>query len=55
VRPANSEVFELIADAALIREQTGWEPRVPLREGLERTIDFVRERLSAFKPHLYTI
>jgi NAD dependent epimerase/dehydratase len=55
VRPANSEVFELIADATLIREQTGWTPQVPLREGLERTIDFVRERLPAFKPHLYTI
>ena len=55
VRPANSEVFELIADATLIRAQTGWEPQVPLREGLERTIEFVRERLSSFKPHLYTI
>jgi NAD dependent epimerase/dehydratase len=55
IRPANSEVFELIADASLLREQTGWAPQVTLREGIERTVEFVRERLSALKPHLYTI
>ena len=30
-----------------IREATGWEPRVPLREGLERTIEWYREHPGA--------
>jgi NAD dependent epimerase/dehydratase len=55
VRPDNSEVFELLADASELRAATRWEPQVPLREGLERTVAFVRERLATLKPHLYTI
>lgn len=55
VRPDNSEVFELLADASELRAATGWSPQVPLREGLERTVAFVRERLATLKPHLYTI
>ena len=55
VRPDNSEVFELLADASELRALTGWAPEVPLREGLERTVAFVRERLATLKPHLYTI
>jgi nucleoside-diphosphate-sugar epimerase len=32
-------------DIALARSVLGWEPTVPLREGLERTIDWFRETL----------
>jgi dTDP-glucose 4,6-dehydratase len=32
-------------DITLARERLGWEPRVPLREGLERTAAWFRERL----------
>jgi dTDP-glucose 4,6-dehydratase len=31
-------------DITLARESLGWEPRVPLREGLQRTIEAYRER-----------
>ena len=34
-------------DIALARKQLGWEPRVPLDEGLRRTIEYFRTVLSA--------
>jgi dTDP-glucose 4,6-dehydratase len=33
-------------DITLAREQLGWEPVVPLREGLERTADWFRQSLE---------
>lgn len=38
------EPGDFVSDIAKIRRLTGWEPRVPLREGLERTIEFYRTR-----------
>ncbi|MGH9230964.1 MAG: UDP-glucuronic acid decarboxylase family protein [Acidimicrobiales bacterium] len=37
-------------DISLAREQLGWEPVVPLREGLERTADWFRPRLGLRSP-----
>jgi dTDP-glucose 4,6-dehydratase len=34
-------------DIAVAREVLGWEPKVPLEEGLERTIGFFRAQLAA--------
>jgi dTDP-glucose 4,6-dehydratase len=34
-------------DITLAREKLGWEPRVTLREGLERTVEYFRQRLSS--------
>jgi UDP-glucuronate decarboxylase len=33
-------------DITVARERLGWEPTIPLEEGLERTIAYFRERLS---------
>jgi nucleoside-diphosphate-sugar epimerase len=55
VRPDASEVFELLADASKLNTLTGWAPQTGLREGLEHTVAFVRERLAFLKPHLYTV
>ena len=33
-------------DIGLAREMIGWEPRVELEAGLERTIDYFRVRLG---------
>lgn len=53
VRPPASEVMELIADASSLREATGWQPRVSLEEGLDRTVQWWRDRLHAgdVRPH----
>jgi NAD dependent epimerase/dehydratase len=55
VRPQASEVFELLADNTALKETTGWSPSVSLRDGLEQTVEFVRDHLDHFKPHLYTV
>ncbi len=46
LRPSNSEVRALLADARRFCQATGWEARVSLREGLEHTIAWWRTRLS---------
>jgi NAD dependent epimerase/dehydratase len=46
LRPANSEVRALLADCSRFARATGWSPRVALREGLERTVEWWRARLS---------
>ncbi|MBV9520292.1 MAG: SDR family NAD(P)-dependent oxidoreductase [Hyphomicrobiales bacterium] len=46
MRPAGSEVRALLADSRRLNEDTGWRPRIDLREGLERTIAWWRERLA---------
>lgn len=38
------EPGDFVSDITKIRELLGWEPRVELREGLQRTIDFYRTR-----------
>lgn len=55
VRPAGSEVGELVADASALRGLTGWEPRVPLREGIERTAAWVRASPGLLRAGVYTI
>jgi UDP-glucose 4-epimerase len=46
LRPQNSEVRALLADCTRFRRATGWSPRVNLREGLEKTVEWWRCRLS---------
>jgi NAD dependent epimerase/dehydratase len=55
VRPAASEVGELIADTTALREATGWAPQVPLRAGLAETITWVEKNLDRLKPHVYNV
>jgi NAD dependent epimerase/dehydratase len=55
IRPEASEVFELLADASRLRELTGWAPQVTLREGLERTSEWVARNLARLKPELYNV
>lgn len=43
IRPEASEVERLLGSNALARDLCGWEPRIPLRKGLERTVAWFRE------------
>ncbi len=47
LRPANSEVMALLADATRLTEEAGWRPTVDLREGLTRTVAWWRGRLDS--------
>lgn len=54
LRPANSEVFELVADTTRARERCGWQPRVSLREGIARVVDYVRANLHRYDVDRFT-
>lgn len=55
LRPKASEVDRLCADTTSLRQLSGWEPKVTLREGLTRTIDWVRNHLGSYSIGGYTI
>ncbi len=55
LRPDASEVERLLADNTLAGTLLGWKPRVGLEEGLERTIAWMREHLSRFRPGVYAV
>jgi len=40
------DVYRIALDNARAREQLGWEPRIPLDEGLRLTVDYFREQIS---------
>jgi NAD dependent epimerase/dehydratase len=54
LRPAASEVFELIADASAAKARGGWEPRVRLRDGLGQVLEYVRANLHRYDVDRYT-
>jgi UDP-glucose 4-epimerase len=43
------ETGDFVADIARIRREVGWQPRVPLADGLARTVTECRSQLSALK------
>jgi nucleoside-diphosphate-sugar epimerase len=55
MRPPMSEVQRLLADISLARERLDWEPRVNLREGLGRTIDWIAENLHLYRTDRYQV
>jgi UDP-glucose 4-epimerase len=44
--PRKGDVYRIALDNALARDQLGWEPRIPLEEGLSLTVDYFREQVS---------
>ncbi len=57
LRPEHSEVERLWCDNSKICEFTGFSPKVSLREGLEKTIDWFRqtENLRKYKADIYNV
>jgi nucleoside-diphosphate-sugar epimerase len=55
LRPAGSEVDRLCCDNRRAREWAGWEPRMPLEEGLRRTSDWVRDNLHLLDTEGYVV
>jgi len=55
LRPPQSEVMHLHAAARKARDLIGWEPQVSLEEGLQRTIDWIREHLDLYRPGKYEV
>ena len=55
MRPKTSEVDRLLSDNSKAKKTLGWEPRVPLEEGLKRTIAWVKSNPDMFSPGRYLI
>ena len=55
VRPEKSEVDRLVADNSKAKKLIGWEPKVSLNEGLNRTIQWCSKNLSSYKVDIYNI
>jgi dTDP-glucose 4,6-dehydratase len=54
-RPKASEVERLFASNQRARELLGWQPRVSLHKGLEKTITWFQSRAGKYKHELYYI
>ena len=55
LRPADSEVMKLHADAGKARQLIGWEAHVTLDEGLRRTVDWIGRNLERYRPDVYEV
>lgn len=53
LRPRKSEVMRLVSDNTRAREVLGWTPRVSLEDGLQLTIDWIRENLDRYQVGQY--
>ena len=55
VRPAHSEVNRLLCNNQKAKELIGWQPSVNLKEGLAKTVNWLKENQQAYKSDLYNI
>jgi NAD dependent epimerase/dehydratase len=55
IRPGKSEVERLLADTGRMNELTGWQSSVSLDEGLKKTVDWISDHFSLYKPEVYAI
>ena len=57
LRPEKSEVFRLWCDNTLLNSLTGFETQVDIREGLQRTIDWIvkPDNLKQYKSQIYNV
>jgi len=57
LRPKGSEVFRLWGDNSKIRQLTGWQPQLDIREGLKRTIEWFTDpdNLKLYKADRYNV
>lgn len=55
IRPAGSEVLQLLCDNTRAKELVGWSPRHSLEDGLKGTIEFISSNRHRFRPAQYTV
>lgn len=55
LRPKDSEVLRLLSNNTYAQEMTGWQPAYSLREGLAKTIDWIKDHLELFNIGSYQI
>ena len=57
IRPEKSEVFRLWCDNSKIEKLTGFKPEVDIRQGLQKTIDWITQshNLNSYKSEIYNV
>jgi len=55
VRPENSEVERLRCDNTKLMKYTDWKPQYNLTQGLNETINWIKDNLEVFKHNLYNV
>ncbi|ASW57474.1 NAD-dependent dehydratase [Plantactinospora sp. KBS50] len=55
IRPPSSEVFELVAATDRAQERFGWRPETPLRTGLAKVVEYVRQHPERFDVDRYAV
>jgi len=55
LRPEQSEVMRLHADASLAHRVLGWHPAVQLEAGLAETVDWVRQHTDLYRTGTYEV
>ena len=57
IRPEKSEVFRLWCDNSKIEKLTGFKPQVDIRQGLQKTIDWIiqPDNLKNYKSEIYNV
>ena len=57
IRPEKSEVFRLWCDNTKIEKLTGFKPQVDIKQGLQKTIDWIiePEHLKNYKSEIYNV
>lgn len=57
IRPEKSEVFRLWCDNTKIKSLTGFEPKYSIKDGLEKTIEWFKnkENLKKYKANIYNV
>ena len=55
LRPEKSEVNRLLGDNTKIKSLTDWEPQYTLKQGIEETIQWVKQNMQAYKTDIYNI
>lgn len=55
MRPQNSEVNRLLGSNEKILRLTDWKPQYSLSEGLQSTIEFLKDNLDKYKVNIYNL
>jgi len=54
-RPSKSEVTRLWADNTKAKTLIGWSPKVPLKEGIKKTVEYISGNMDRYNPTEYVI
>ncbi len=55
LRPENSEVNRLLGSNEKIKRLTDWQPKYTFEQGIEETINWIRDNMNVYKTDIYNI